>query len=416
MTVTVRTFTYPTGTPSGDYLDGILNGVAWSSTNSTVTWSMPQSASNYATTSSPYSEQNTGFNGFNSAQQTTARAAFAYWNSITAYTFQEITETDSVHADIRLACSDVPGTGGKPTAYTWPLSAGAAYEGDAWFQNGTFGSPQAGNYAWYGIWHETCHQMGLRHGQDAGATFPVLPADNRCQYYSIVTYPCYPGAVGTYTNETWGGPQTLSILEILAGQFLYGTNASTTQQVCSIDPATGIVSINGTPYATPGDVRVYFSIPSNSGYQTLDLSNNNGDQTISMLANTWNTIAGIVTSQVASAHFVPGHFSNQHLRETINTVILGSGTDTVAVNSLTKVLTKNSGTGTGIFRNPLADYSFNRITSTYLQVTDTTTTDGVTNLDGAGWISMQFSDGTVPCSNYGFNRHAGVGGRGRSLF
>ena len=88
-----------------------------------------------------------------------------------------------------------------------------------------------GNYAWMGILHETGHALGLKHGHE----FPLaISADRDSLEYSVMTYRSYPGRrhpSGGYTNETFGFPQTLMMLDIAALQKIYdGANYDVQQR------------------------------------------------------------------------------------------------------------------------------------------------------------------------------------------
>jgi serralysin len=94
--------------PTGNaYIDGVLYGTKWAVT--TLTFSFPSSASFYG---SGYGsgEPGTNFEALNSLQMDATRAILAEYSAIANLTFQEITETSTQHADIRLAESDKPST------------------------------------------------------------------------------------------------------------------------------------------------------------------------------------------------------------------------------------------------------------------------------------------------------------------
>src|SRR5262245_23521429 len=94
--------------PTGNaYIDGVLYGTKWAVT--TLTFSFPSSASFYG---SGYGsgEPGTNFEALNSVQMDATRAILAEYSAIANLTFQEITETSTQHADIRLAESDKPST------------------------------------------------------------------------------------------------------------------------------------------------------------------------------------------------------------------------------------------------------------------------------------------------------------------
>src|SRR5689334_12431264 len=137
-----------TVSPTGNaYVDAVLSGVKWAVT--TLNYSFPSQASFYG---SGYGsgEPGSNFEALNSVQMDAARAVLASYSAIANIKFQEITETATQHADIRIAESDKPGT-----AWAYYPSTSAA-GGDAWFNNskGYYDNPVLGNYAYSSFLHE----------------------------------------------------------------------------------------------------------------------------------------------------------------------------------------------------------------------------------------------------------------------
>ena len=86
-------------------------------------------------------------------------------------TFTEVTETSSVHGDLRYAESDAPATAWAYYPSTSPLG------GDVWLNNSKnyYDNPLMGTYGFQTILHETGHAMGLKHPQDAKGSFAAMP-------------------------------------------------------------------------------------------------------------------------------------------------------------------------------------------------------------------------------------------------
>src|SRR5688500_10485412 len=189
---------------SGDQdTDALLSGVGWAV--STLTFSFPQSASFYEASYSRDREPLNNFEALNSAQQAAARAALRMYAAVAAITFTELTESATVHADLRMAESDDPSTA---WGY-YPHSSAAG--GDSWFNNSRnrYDAPVKGNYAWHTFVHELGHNLGLEHGHDDSDGAAMTAAHDSMEY-SVMTYRSYVNQplTGGYTNENFGFAQT----------------------------------------------------------------------------------------------------------------------------------------------------------------------------------------------------------------
>ena len=143
-------------------VDATLIGSKWGTLN--LTYSFPTSGSNYNGTGFDSNGVNLYHLDLGTQQQAAARAAFAQISAATGLTFTEITETDTVHANIRIsqtADQDVPSAyGGFPSD-----TRGVA--GDIWF--GRTNQPYydlavKGTWGFSTMMHEIGHTMGLKHG------------------------------------------------------------------------------------------------------------------------------------------------------------------------------------------------------------------------------------------------------------
>ena len=119
------TSTYtPTSNP---LLNGILYGTKWA--GSSFTFSFPSSAAVYGT---PYGsgETSNNFEAFTATQQTATRAVLQMYSSVAKLNFTEVTETSSVHADLRYGEFDAPRI---QRGLTTPPRTSLG--GDVWFNN-----------------------------------------------------------------------------------------------------------------------------------------------------------------------------------------------------------------------------------------------------------------------------------------
>jgi serralysin len=116
------------------------------------------------------------------------------------------------------------------TAYAYNPSSDE-YGGDTFFGSANDGSsaslktPVAGNYAWYTMYHELGHSLGLKHGHETDGLGGAVPANFDSFEFTLMTYRSYVGAsIEEAANEDWGFPQTFMMLDIAALQAMYGAD------------------------------------------------------------------------------------------------------------------------------------------------------------------------------------------------
>jgi serralysin len=199
------------GTTGDAYLNGVLSGIKWAPTS--LTFSFPTSGTFYG---AGYSQDNepASFEPTNGTQQAAVRAVLASYAAVSNLTFSEVTETSSVHGDLRFGESNAPSTA---WAY-YPSTASAG--GDTWFNKTNYNNPVKGNYAYDTITHEVGHAIGLKHPHETsgffGATFAAMPIDKDFMAYTVMSYRSYQGqsTSGGYTNGSWDFPQSPMMYDI----------------------------------------------------------------------------------------------------------------------------------------------------------------------------------------------------------
>jgi serralysin len=87
-------------------LNGVLSGIKWAT--GSLTFSFPSAGSLYGAYSGGSNEPTNGFEAFTAAQQTATRAVLQMYSAVANVTFTEVTETSSVHGDLRYAESNAP--------------------------------------------------------------------------------------------------------------------------------------------------------------------------------------------------------------------------------------------------------------------------------------------------------------------
>ena len=337
-----------TVTPTGNaYVDGVLSGTKWAV--SSFTFSFPTNASFYG---SGYGsgEPATNFKALNPVQMDAVRAILADYSAVANITFQEITETASLHADIRLAESDKPGTA---WAY-YPTTA--AEGGDAWFNNtqGYYDNPVPGTYDYVSFIHELGHAMGLKHPHEVDGSFGAMPLDKDSLEYSVMSYRSYVGqsTSGGYTNPYGNYPQSLMMYDIAALQKMYGANFTTNSgnSTYTWSSSTGEMFINGVGQGTPAVNKIFLTIWDGGGTDTYDLSNYATSVTVDLRPGQWSTAS---TAQLALLHYdgskvAAGNIANSllyngDLRSLIENAIGGSASDLLIGNVANNLL--NGGAG-----------------------------------------------------------------------
>lgn len=337
----------PTGKP---YVDGLLSGVKWAV--SSLTFSFPGSGSFYENFYGA-GEPTNGFQAFNAAQQTAARAILQHVATVANLTFQERTESLTVHADLRFAESSRPST-------AWAYLPSPAPEGgDLWFNRSAvvFDNPVKGDYAYFTFIHEIGHALGLKHPHESEGAFGLMPVDRDGIEFTVMSYRSYVGGSTTtgYVNETYGFPQTLMIHDIAALQQLYGANYATQAGATTYrwSPTTGEMFINNVGQGAPGANRILATVWDGGGVDTYDFSAYTAGLRVDLQPGGWTTLA---PGQVARLHYDGSHLApgnvanallfNDDLRSLIENALGGSGDDFIIGNAANNALTGGAGADT----------------------------------------------------------------------
>ncbi|MFH5923119.1 pre-peptidase C-terminal domain-containing protein [Roseomonas xinghualingensis] len=353
----------------------MLLGTKWDTLN--LTFSFPTKASFYGAGYGS-GEPGSAFEALNAQQKIAVRESFEMISSYTNLSFREIAESTTQHADLRHAMSDIPGT-----AWAYYPSNDAS-GGDSWYRNssGGYDAPVLGNYAYFTFIHEIGHSLGLKHGHEGGI-FGAMPAEHDSHEYSIMTYRSYLGSPGQYyTNETWGGPQSMMINDIAALQHMYGadytTNAGDTTY--SWSATTGEMSVNGVGQGTPGGNRIFRTVWDGGGTDTYDLSNYSGDVIIDLRPGEWTTTSQIQLANLGDGNYARGNIANAILfnddtRSLIENAIGSSGNDVIFGNAGSNTLDGQDGSDIIVLAGLQSDYAFSgtadSLTATGFGVTDT---------------------------------------------
>ncbi|MEE1611250.1 M10 family metallopeptidase [Microvirga sp. CF3016] len=331
------------GLTGNAYIDGVLGGYKWAINS--ITYSFPTSGSHFGN-SYGTAENITNFGSLGAVQQTTARNALKTYASVANLTFTEIAETDTQHADVRLAMSDKTGS-----AWAY-LPSTAAEGGDVWFNssNGYFTNPVKGNYAFMVFLHELGHALGLEHPHEN-----AMPQDRDTLEYTVMSYRSYAGGSTTagYTNETWGYAQSLMMYDIAAVQHMYGANYATNggNSTYTWNATTGEMAINGIGQGRPGGNKIFLTVWDGGGSDTYDLSNYATNLKVDLRPGEWTKTS---TAQLAKLNWdgskvAVGNIANALLyqgdtRSLIENAVGGSGNDSLTGNEGANLLRGSAGT------------------------------------------------------------------------
>jgi VCBS repeat-containing protein len=394
----------PTGNP---YIDGVLSGTEWATSN--LTYSFPTSASYYEYGGEP----GNNFKAFTAVQQDAVHKALANYSAVANLTFTEVTETSTQHATLRYAESDSPST-----AWAYYPST-SAQGGDAWYGNSShwYDNPLKGSYGYQAMLHETGHALGLKHPHEASGAFGPMPLDHDSLEYSVMSYHSYIGSpTNGYTNAFYDGyPQTLMMYDIAAVQEMYGPNFSTNggDSVYRWSPVTGEMSINGVGQGAPAGNKIFMTVWDGGGHDTYDFSNYTTNLSVNLQPGEWSTASTAQLADLGGGHFAAGNIANALLyhgntASLIEDVIGGSGNDRIVGNTADNHFTGGAGddsldggagNDTAIFAGNHDNFVWAENSNGSWTVTDLTGAQGVDTL----WNieNLQFGDtivsiGTAP--------------------
>lgn len=350
-------------------IDAVLIGSKWKTLD--LTYSFPTDGSNYN-----QSGTESGYNLYHidagANQQAAAREAFRQLSSYTNLTFTEITETDTVNANIRISQTNDSSNGSANGQFP---SDKRVVNGDIWFGRTSqpyYDMATKGSWGFATMLHEIGHTMGLKHGGGDGlngdytnvdlsfyfGTSPRYGTRNISpevdgQAWSLMTYTPAPGTSG-FAGEKENQAQSFMQFDIAALQYMYGANFKTnaTNSVYTWSATTGEMFINGVGQGAPTGNKILMTVWDGDGVDTYDLSNYAGGVSVDLRPGAFSTfdpaqLANHIARQGGVA-LAPGNVANAlqyngDARSLIENVVGGAGADSIIGNAANNVLQGGAG-------------------------------------------------------------------------
>lgn len=267
--------------------------------------------------------------------QQLARWALQAWSAVANLRFVETTGV----ADIEFDDTNAEGT----TAYTSSVTSGGYITSsyilisDSWVDN--YGT-SIDSYSFQTYMHEIGHALGLGHqgGYNGNASYPGdTTFANDSWQMSIMSY--FDQDDNTTVNASYARYMTTMMADIVAIQSMYGaSNASAGNSVYGVNTTqTGYMGLLWDALASGGTTANYTGDPvaitiyDRSGRDTIDVSYASGNQRLSLVAETFSDIDGLIGNLGIARGTV------------IEVGITGSGNDTITGNSVANELRGGAG-------------------------------------------------------------------------
>jgi serralysin len=344
-------------------IDALIAGVRWTST--TLTYALPSLVSQFNPVVYDVNYDETGtFQPVGSALATAVAAAMVQFAAVSGLSI-------TLTTNLATATFLMGRTAQVTTAQAYAPEAGPSKGGDIWFGlDADFDAPLRGSGAWHAVLHEIGHAMGLKDGHsyiggtgayeaDVGIISLPVAATRDSLEFTVMTNRSFINQdlelSDTYTNENFGFPQSLMMLDIAALQQLYGadytTNAGNTTY--SFSSSTGEMFVNGVGQGAPGANRVFLTIWDGGGNDTYDFSNYTTNLVVSLEPGSWSALATSQRAELGMGNVARGNVYNALLHQgsaasLIENAKAGTGNDSMVGNQANNLLILDVGSDTGV--------------------------------------------------------------------
>jgi serralysin len=351
--------TASTATASGvNDVDALISGYKWSTT--ALTYALPTLASQYASgVYNPANDENGSFQPVAGGLATAVASVMAQMSAVSGLS---ITLTGNTSAATML----IGRTGQTATAHAYLPETGPSKGGDVWFGLDTaFDAPVKGSYGWATALHEIGHALGLKHAHsyiggvglyadDLGVIAQPVSATRDSVEFAVMSYRSYVNQdlaiFDYYTNEDYGFPQSLMMLDIAALQQMYGADFSTNggNTTYTFSATTGEMFVNGVGQGAPGANRIFLTIWDGGGVDTYDFSNYSSNLTVDLAPGSWSLLSSAQRANLGNGNYASGNVYNAlqyqgDAASLIENATGGSGNDTIAGNAADNLLAGNAG-------------------------------------------------------------------------
>ncbi|MBB4041935.1 serralysin, partial [Microvirga flocculans] len=308
----------------------LMSGSKWS--GSTITWSLPDSRSDYEWV-------NPSASGYKAMSLESEGAVHDIMNSVASLIVTGISYAGRNGADIKVAAFE-PGAIIQRSHGYYP--GVPVYGGDTWITRGTATYVIKGTNAYQLTMHELGHSLGLKHTHDSASGMPKMSALHDSTEFTVMSY-----------NDTQDAPQSFMQYDIAALQALYGAdfNTNSGSTVYRWNSTTGEMFINGVGQGATHNARIFLTIWDGGGVDTYDMSNYSDDAVIDLSPGGVSRFSNAQLANKDSAAKVGGNVYNAFqykgdARSLIENAIGGSGNDVINGNVASNKLTGNAGQDT----------------------------------------------------------------------
>ncbi len=213
--------------------------------------------------------------------QQAVSAALASWSSVAGLSFRWVDDASVCGADLRVAYT---------TWHMGPYQLGAAYlpnatgnAGDVWLnaslRDTALADLQPGSIGYFTLLHELGHALGLKHpNTPSDYSANTLSTLDDSVFNTVMSSYVWPGVVASVTGNIDRFPSTPMSLDIDAMQFLYGPNASASDDDLYLFDAAG---------------KYLQTLYDTGGIDTIELSGSIGGE-IDLRAGQWSQLGAAV--------------------------------------------------------------------------------------------------------------------------